>query len=83
MTRFASLLSEMMELPNDERAKMDLLLLDSLESGEEAEIAKIWDAEVRQRLADLDAGKVEAAPWSEVRKRFEDLGKPNVNPGVK
>ncbi len=56
-------------LPDEERAILALQLLDSV--GEpEAEIERAWRDEVRQRVADIDAGRAKLAPWDEARRRI-------------
>jgi putative addiction module component (TIGR02574 family) len=56
-------------LPDEERAILALQLLDSV--GEpEAEIERTWRDEVRQRVADIDAGRAKLAPWDEARRRI-------------
>jgi len=56
-------------LPAEERAILALQILDSV--GEpEAEIERAWRDEVRQRVADIDAGRAKLAPWDEARRRI-------------
>ena len=63
------LFQEAQALPEEERALLALQLLDSVgESGPELERA--WRDEVRQRLADIDAGRTALASWDEARRRI-------------
>jgi len=56
-------------LPPEERARLAERLLASLDIDPEIEAA--WAAEVEKRLADWDAGLVDAVPWDEVRKQMQ------------
>ncbi|MBK9266039.1 MAG: addiction module protein [Polyangiaceae bacterium] len=40
------------------------------EPTEPAVPAEDWDAVIRQRLEDIDAGEVKPVPWSEARERI-------------
>ncbi|WP_374666653.1 addiction module protein [Ramlibacter sp.] len=67
------LLDEVLSLPAEERSALAVALLDSLESADETTISDLWRAEVNKRRAELRAGQVQAAPWSEVRQRLNSL----------
>jgi putative addiction module component (TIGR02574 family) len=43
-------------------------LLDSLESVPDPDAEAAWGAEIRARIAELDAGRVQTVPWSEARR---------------
>jgi putative addiction module component (TIGR02574 family) len=61
--------TEALELPSAERAQLTRSLLVSLdeETGEDlAEVEHAWDAEIRRRIAELDAGTAELVPAEEV-----------------
>ena len=64
------LLHVALELPEPEREALALALLDSIGSEEPAAVHDAWQAEVRRRLDDLDAGRVTAGPWEEARRRI-------------
>ena len=67
--RADQLFQEAQALPAEERAVLALQLLDSV--GEpEAEIERVWIAEVRRRLSDIDAGASQLAPWDQARRRI-------------
>jgi putative addiction module component (TIGR02574 family) len=67
--RADQLFEDAQALPAEERAVLALQLLDSV--GEpEAEIERAWVAEVGRRLADIDAGRAQLAPWAEARRRI-------------
>ena len=64
------LLSEAMELPLDERAKMAAELLESLEEAE-ADVAEAWAREIERRVAAARAGELASTDWRTVLDRVE------------
>ena len=65
------LLHEALRLPTAARAALAAELiesLDNLEFDEDAEAA--WSTEIRQRLEDVDSGRVAAVPWEQARQRI-------------
>ena len=66
------LLGEALQLSAAERETLAGRLFDSLER-EDPDAEAAWQAELEQRLTDLDQGKVTAIPWTEARRMiFED-----------
>jgi putative addiction module component (TIGR02574 family) len=63
-----------LELPEEERAQLAHRLYASLDR--DAEVEAAWAAEIRRRVADLEAGLVETIPaeqvLAEVRRRFSE-----------
>ncbi|MEA2414003.1 MAG: putative addiction module component [Thermoanaerobaculia bacterium] len=58
-------------LPEDERAALAALLLDSLEDESREEGAEqAWAVEVERRMASYRAGNVQTIAWSELRERL-------------
>ena len=71
MTRPAKIvLEEALNLPEEERAEIAGLLLESLAPEPEADVETAWRHEVAARMAAREAGEVETTPWEEVRDRF-------------
>lgn len=72
MTRQAkTVLAAALRLPPNARAALAAGLIESLEDDagdEDAEAA--WSEEIRRRLAEFDAGKVTAIPWSRARRQI-------------
>ena len=69
MTQAAEkLLHDAMSLDDAERAELAAKLLDTLEPGNDADYAAAWQAEIEQRLSDLDSGKVQPVPWDQARQ---------------
>jgi putative addiction module component (TIGR02574 family) len=71
------LLAEALRLSEEDRGDLAEELLDSLGpdpfEGDEA----VWEEELRRRLEEVNSGKAEMIPWSEVRRHLmEDLDDP-------
>jgi putative addiction module component (TIGR02574 family) len=64
------LFEEAMRLDPKERAALVRLLIEALDAGTEAGVEDAWRVEIERRMAELDAGTVEAIPWEEVRDRL-------------
>ena len=58
------------DLPEEERATLAGLLIESLDSEWEAGVDEAWAKEIDRRIAELDSGEVEPIPWEEVRARL-------------
>jgi putative addiction module component (TIGR02574 family) len=63
------LLVEALQLPSSARAALAASLIDSLDTTVDADAEAQWAAEIRRRIAALDAG-ASTTPWSEARKRI-------------
>jgi putative addiction module component (TIGR02574 family) len=72
MTDVEDVLVAALRLPMEARAAVAAELLESLDSVDEAEedVEAAWSEEIRQRLADVDAGVVTPIPWPEARRRI-------------
>lgn len=71
--RVDHLLDEVLGLPAEERSALAVALLESLETADEATVSQQWRAEVNRRRVELRAGRLQAAPWTEVRQRLSSL----------
>ena len=72
--RVDHLIDEALQLAPDERSAMVVALLDSLDNGDEAGVAKAWAEEIRQRKADLRSGAAASVPWwPEAKARLSAL----------
>ncbi len=58
------------DLPEEERATLAGLLIESLDSEWEAGVDEAWAKEIDRRIAELDSDEVEPIPWEEVRARL-------------
>jgi putative addiction module component (TIGR02574 family) len=71
--RVDQLLDEALVLTSDERSALVAALLDSLEGSDDPAISSAWRQELRGRRAALRAGKVQPAPWADVKARLNSL----------
>ena len=63
-----------MSLPEDERAELAAILLDSVGDGRsEADIDAAWLAEAKRRLAAVRAGRATLIPTEDVERELEAL----------
>lgn len=65
-----ALLSEALRLTPEERAALAGELIQSLETEVDADAEAAWAAEIRARLARVDAGDATTISWSEARQRI-------------
>jgi putative addiction module component (TIGR02574 family) len=63
---------EAADLPENDRATLAGLLIDSLEGPPDPDIEAAWAAEIERRVAEVEAGTVKTIPWEEVRQRLLD-----------
>lgn len=64
------LLTEALELPLDERAKMAAELLESLDDTE-GQVEEAWASEIQKRVAAARAGELVSTDWRTVLERVE------------
>ena len=77
MGSVAELFKQAAELPENERATLAGLLIESLVSEIDPDVEQAWAAEITRRLSELDSGAVQMIPWETVRSRIlRRLGKP-------
>ncbi|MFO7845980.1 MAG: addiction module protein [Balneolaceae bacterium] len=62
-----------LELPNQERAELAHMLIDSLHPENEFESEEAWSEELRNRIDRYEQGKNSAKPWSEVKRNTQAL----------
>ena len=65
-----ALLAEALRLSPEERAALAGELIHSLDAEADADAEAAWAAEIRSRLAQIDAGAAKTIPWSEARRRI-------------
>jgi putative addiction module component (TIGR02574 family) len=63
----ANMLAEILRLPAEERARLALELIRSLDAEAEVGAADAWDAEIARRGAQVDAGIAETMTVDEYR----------------
>lgn len=71
MSTIEDLFAKAATLPENERAELAALLIDSLEDDvPDAGVEEAWASEVDRRIADYRVGRVETVGWSELRARL-------------
>jgi putative addiction module component (TIGR02574 family) len=65
------LLSEVLELPEHERAEIAAKLLESLDPADHDDVDAAWAVEIERRCAALDSGEAVTSDWEEFRARIE------------
>jgi putative addiction module component (TIGR02574 family) len=76
----SAILKKALALPPEERATIVDSLLESLEPSPPDEgVEQAWGEEIKRRVEDIDAGRVQLIPYEEVRRRLmarlSDAGK--------
>ena len=67
------ILDDALALPAEARAMIAGSLIESLDDDAPDEQAEeLWSAEIARRIAEIDAGRVQLVPWSDVRRRLFD-----------
>ncbi len=56
-------------LPEEDRAALAGMLIESLETGMEEGVEQEWRAEVQRRCSELDSGSVKTVSWESVREK--------------
>ena len=64
------LLTNALELSDEDRATLAARLIDSLDRQVDEEAPGAWDREIARRVAEMDQGTVDAVPWPEARRRI-------------
>ena len=62
-----AMLAEMLKLPAEERARLALELIRSLDGEPEEGVTEAWDAEIERRGAEVDAGTADTITLEEYR----------------
>ena len=67
-----NMLAEIMGLPAEERAKLALELLRSLDGEADPDAAAAWDLEIERRGAEVDAGTADTMTLDEYRAHIRE-----------
>jgi putative addiction module component (TIGR02574 family) len=70
---FDTLSDQALKLPPEQRMKVARNLIESVETEDALSPDAAWEAEIRERIAQFDAGEVVGIPASEVFRRARDL----------
>ncbi len=66
------ILEDALALPVEARAAIAGSLISSLDDQTDQQAEELWSAEIARRIVELDAGRVQLVPWTEVRRRLSD-----------
>jgi putative addiction module component (TIGR02574 family) len=61
---------EAFELPENERATLAGLLIESIEDPPDPEVEDLWAIEAERRWREIESGSVQTIPWEEVRAKL-------------
>jgi putative addiction module component (TIGR02574 family) len=64
------LFREAFELPENERATLAGLLIESLEPPPDPDVEEAWAAEAERRWNEIESGAVRTIPWEEVKAKL-------------
>ena len=67
----ATLLSEVLDLPEQDRAEVAARILESLDDTQDADVDEAWARELERRAAAVDSGEVVTSDWNVLRRRIE------------
>jgi putative addiction module component (TIGR02574 family) len=67
------LLKKAMALPAAARADLASSLIDSLDETLDDDVEAAWQQEIAHRVEELESGRVKTIPWTEVRRRGQEL----------
>ncbi len=59
-----------LDLPENDRATLAGLLIESLEPPPEPEVEELWAEEAERRWREIESGAVATIPWEEVRTKL-------------
>ena len=71
---FKDVFREAFELPENQRATLAGLLIESLESPPEPDVEEVWAEEAERRWQEIEAGSARTLPWEEVRAKLFKRG---------
>jgi putative addiction module component (TIGR02574 family) len=69
----SELLKKALALPQEARAALAGLLLESLDDTVDGSVQEAWKQEIAQRIKELDSGKVKPVRWAEARRQITSL----------
>lgn len=65
--------SQLFVLPAEQKMKLALALMESVETDRPVEAAEAWSAEISRRIEDYDSGRVKGIPASEVFRKLREI----------
>jgi putative addiction module component (TIGR02574 family) len=70
---FEDISSQVFVLPADQRMRLALALMESVETDNPVAANEAWSAEISRRIADYDSGRVEGVPAAEVFRKLREI----------
>jgi len=67
-TTAKSIYEDALRLSDSDRAELAAWLIESLDSDVDDDWEAAWSAEIRQRIDDIDSGKIATVPWPDARR---------------
>ncbi|MBL9114332.1 MAG: addiction module protein [Verrucomicrobiaceae bacterium] len=68
-----SISSQAFVLPAEQRMRLALALMESVETDSPVAAGEAWTAEISHRIADYDAGSVKGVPAAEVFRKLREI----------
>ena len=68
----ADILADILRLPAEERARLALELIRSLDGEPDGDATQAWEVEIERRGAEVDAGAADTMPLDEYRARVRE-----------
>ena len=65
------ILGQALNLSSEDRAKLALAIISSLDGPPDKDVEKAWVDEIERRVKEVQNGTVEVLEWEVVRKRIE------------
>jgi putative addiction module component (TIGR02574 family) len=62
------LLNDALRLPDEQRAALAAVLIESLDDGVDEDAEAAWSIEIARRLRDVQSGHVKTIPWMQARQ---------------
>jgi putative addiction module component (TIGR02574 family) len=62
------LLNDALRLPDEQRAALAAVLIESLDDGVDEDAEPAWPIEIARRLRDVQSGHVKTIPWTQARQ---------------
>jgi putative addiction module component (TIGR02574 family) len=64
------LFSDAFDLPENDRATLAGMLIESIEPPPDPEVEEAWAAVAERRWREIESGSVQTVPWEEVRAKL-------------
>ena len=68
--KLKELFHEANQLPEQDRATLAGLLIETLDPAAEPDVQAAWSQEIARRMSEIDAGAADLIPWEEVREEL-------------